>query len=113
MLSKWYPAYAAAKPRTYIGYKEVSGVPTVVFAAAYVTDSSGAINQSSGITVFETYKILKYFGCTKGRLLDGGGSTKVRYKQSGTNTVMNGDGRKVYCQLALTASAAASCNWNG
>jgi hypothetical protein len=108
----WIPNVSGGRARTFIGYtsdfKVLFGVLSPGFSGSSITDNS--------VTLFDMYKVLKTnLGCSMALNIDGGNSSKIRYKNSTGTTVeaeVNGN-RNVLCQLALTDSAATNCNWNG
>jgi len=103
MVDSYVPFYPFARQRTAIGYKNGN-----VMFGGFVLSS----NDTSGPTVFEMHKIMKGLGCSMALLLDGSGSTQIKYKSSnGTNLAFIGDKRNVWCEISLTDTAANGCNW--
>lgn len=101
------PYFGAARARTAIGYR--SSDDKIVLGIFYGADID---KYDDGPTIYQLYLIMKhYFGCTLALSLDGGGSSKIKYKSNGIDKTMNGDGRNVYSMLALTTAAANSCTW--
>jgi hypothetical protein len=87
--------------RTAIGYRIKNNAVEVVFGIF------------TSPKIFELHKIMKYLGCSNALSLDGGGSSQAKWKSGGSNASYDGDDREVLCEIALSASAAANCVWNG
>jgi exopolysaccharide biosynthesis protein len=113
MVNGWIPALNDACARTFIGYNSTS--QKIVFGVLSSSISAPTI-ANSGVTYFDMHKILKNtLGCTMALNLDGGSSTRIKYKTSSTGNPIQDQvtTSNVYCQLALTASAGSSCIWTG
>jgi hypothetical protein len=110
----WIPDRSGYRARTFIGYtsdyKVFFGVMSKGISGTTITDTTASDN----VGYFDMYTILKNnLGCTRALCVDGGGSTKVKYKTTAGATVEAEVGtRNVKCQLALTSSAASNCNWS-
>jgi hypothetical protein len=108
----WIPNVDSGRARTFIGYrsdyKVLFGVMSTSISGTTITDGN--------VTLFDMYTLLKNnLSCTTALNIDGGSSSKVKYKTTDGATIeaeVNSNAN-VLCQLALTASAASSCNWGG
>jgi hypothetical protein len=113
MVGQWIPGMYEGRARTFIGYnqntfKVVFGILSSSISGTSITDA--------GVTYYDMHKILKTdLGCALALNLDGGGSTRIKYKTNSAATPMQADcgARNVHCQLALTAAAESGCTWNG
>jgi hypothetical protein len=117
------PAYRGGRARTFIGSAGTTirfGVMSNAFSGSGTSwtiddnvsdDPYGTVRTN----VFDVYKVMKNIGCSLGLLIDGGGSSKIKYKGwNGGPTIEARVGtRDVFCQLALTADASANCDWSG
>jgi len=105
----WLPSYNTSTGRTLIGYRSQNEVVFGIF----VGGTQASPSNSSGPTVFECHDLMKnYLGCQRALLLDGGGSTQAKWKQSGSDkSYPTSSGRQVFCQIALTPAAAATVSW--
>jgi hypothetical protein len=109
--STWLPGMYDGRARTFIGYtsdyKVLFGVLAPGFSTSSITDSS--------VEYFDMYTIVKNrLSCVRALSVDGGGSSKVKYKDTSGNVYeAEVENRNVLCQLALTTSAESNCTWNG
>ena len=105
----WLPGYNTSTGRTLIGYRSQSEVVFGIFTGG----TQASPSNSSGPTVFECHQLMKnYLGCQRALLLDGGGSTQAKWKQGGSNkSYPTSSGRQVFCQIALTPTAASTVVW--
>ncbi|MDR1218719.1 MAG: hypothetical protein LBK73_03820 [Treponema sp.] len=59
----WLPGYANSTPRTAIGCRTINGGVEVIFGT-FSGGTSGSPSYTSGPTIFELHKIMKYIGCS-------------------------------------------------
>jgi exopolysaccharide biosynthesis protein len=116
MVDSYVPAYSTRRARTAVGITSSNKIRFCVFYGSGSGTSpidSDTGSYLGGPTVYEVHQIMHAFGCSKALLVDGGGSSKVHFKQGGTTNSATDleTGRNVLCILALTDSAANNCNW--
>jgi hypothetical protein len=85
MFDSHYSFYSSVG-RTALGYNG-----TYVYVCAIFGDTLNSLNKKFydyhlGANFWETREVLKQIGCTKGLMLDGGGSTQISYNYNNSNT---------------------------
>jgi hypothetical protein len=103
----WIPVFSSGVARTAIGYR--SSDNKIILGVFYGNDMT---NFRDGPTTYELYRIMKYYcNCSDALMLDGHGSSQMRYKKNNAVQTVPGDSRQVNCMLALTQTAASGLGW--
>ena len=85
------------RPRTAIGYK---GGMKMILCTFF--DPENPQNQTGGCDLWDVRTVMKdKFGCSFGLNLDGGGSTQIAYKQSGTRYYVESTNRNVQTMITV------------
>ena len=119
LYEQWEYAYVQNeqfRPRTAIGYNSIA--QKVVLAIIYKTENAKYIyngdfmpDTNKGANLYDVRQIMKYLGCNKVLNPDGGGSTRISYKDGEKTQYCYVERREVYADLFLNPNVLDRVLW--